>query len=185
MQQDTVKIKWLRTILSTEAGFAKAEAFVVNILFIVMLTLIFIQVASRYIFSIPISWSEEVVRYLFVIVSFIGAAVTSFDNTHIEINIIPILSNKIKNENKRKKVIRYINMLKYIIVIGVSFFMAKLCYQFTLKIYAMGQLTSSLQMPMWFVDALICLGLVLIMLHSAIKLITEMAGFATYGGNVE
>ena len=156
------------------------------ILFMVMITLIFIQVAFRYAFFIALPWSEELIRYLFIVVSFIGAGVASFDNTHIEINLLTTLLNKIKDEDKRKEVARYFNIFKYIVIIGVSFFIAKLCINFTLKIKIMDQLTSALQMPLWYVDAFICLGLALVALHSLIKLVTEVAGYSTtYRGTEE
>lgn len=184
--KNNVKYKWLQKILFAEAKFARVEAFITAIMFFGMMTLIFVQVACRYVFFIPMPWSEELVRYLFIVVSFIGAGVASFDNTHIEINLLSSLLNKIENEEKRNIVTKYFNIFKYLLVIGVSFWMAKLCYQFTVKINAMGQLTPAMRIPMWYVDAFICLGLVLVLLHSLIKLVTETAGCSTnYGGNAK
>ncbi|OPY86441.1 MAG: Sialic acid TRAP transporter permease protein SiaT [Smithella sp. PtaU1.Bin162] len=186
MQKKIVKHKWLQTILFAETKFARMEAFFTAVMFFGMMILIFVQVACRYVFFIPMPWSEELVRYLFIVVSFIGAGVASFDNTHIEINLLSSLLNKIRDEKRKKSIIRYFNIFKYILVIGVSFWLAKLCYQFTVKINAMGQLTPAMRVPMWYVDAFICLGLVLVVLHSLIKLITEAAGYSTnYGGSAE
>lgn len=184
--KNNVKYKWLQKILFAEAKFARVEAFITAVMFFGMMTLIFVQVACRYVFFIPMPWSEELVRYLFIVVSFIGAGVASFDNTHIEINLLSSLLNKIENEEKRNIVTKYFNIFKYLLVIGVSFWMAKLCYQFTVKINAMGQLTPAMRIPMWYVDAFICLGLVLVLLHSLIKLVAETAGCSTnYGGNAK
>ena len=41
------------------------------------------QVCFRYVFNNSISWSEEVVRYLFVWLTFLGSAVCFRDKTHI------------------------------------------------------------------------------------------------------
>ncbi|HPK54495.1 MAG TPA: TRAP transporter small permease [Smithellaceae bacterium] len=186
MQENIVKHKWLQTILFVETKFARVEAFITAVMFFGMMTLIFIQVACRYIFFIPMPWSEELVRYLFIVVSFIGAGVASFDNTHIEINLLTSLLNKIKDEGKKKNITRYFNIFKYILIVGVSFWMAKLCYDFTVKINNMGQLTPAMRIPMWYVDAFICLGLAMVLVHSLVKLVTEVAGYSTNcGGDAE
>ncbi len=57
---------------------------IVSFLIFQSLALILItQVVSRYIFDSPLGWTEEIARYLLVIVSFLGAAIGLRRNTHI------------------------------------------------------------------------------------------------------
>lgn len=52
----------------------------------VALTLL--QVVLRYFFNDPQSWAEEVGRYLFVWITFLGAAVAYAHNSHIRVDLI-------------------------------------------------------------------------------------------------
>ncbi|MDI9479328.1 MAG: TRAP transporter small permease subunit, partial [Bacillota bacterium] len=41
-------------------------------LFLVMVTLMFVQVIFRYFLESPLPWSEEVIRYLFIATTYLG-----------------------------------------------------------------------------------------------------------------
>lgn len=45
------------------------------------------QVLSRYLFSVPIAFSEEVGRFLFIWTSFLGAAIVMRRNEHIRLDL--------------------------------------------------------------------------------------------------
>jgi len=47
-----------------------------------------LQVFSRYIFSIPLPWSTDVIRLLFVYIVFFGAVTASRQDTHIKIDFL-------------------------------------------------------------------------------------------------
>ena len=53
------------------------------IVFSIMLALLVIQVICRYCFDWPLAWAEELVRYTYIGVSFLGAAVAVRENSHI------------------------------------------------------------------------------------------------------
>lgn len=58
------------------------------ILLIVTVTLTFIQVVMRYIFHNSLAWSEELARYLFLYLIWIGAAYAVKREQHLRIEII-------------------------------------------------------------------------------------------------
>ena len=47
------------------------------VLFLAMLILLVIQVVCRYVLNMPLAWSEEICRLLYIAVSFIGAAIAT------------------------------------------------------------------------------------------------------------
>lgn len=53
----------------------------------VMVTVIFLQVIYRYVFKAPLAWSEELARFLFIWVSFIGGALAAMRGGHISVTI--------------------------------------------------------------------------------------------------
>ena len=67
-----------------------------------MLTIIFVQVISRYFFGHTASWSEELSRYIFVWVTFLSLPVVSRRGGHM---IVGVLTERFKGEKLRKLLI--------------------------------------------------------------------------------
>ncbi|MEW6185922.1 MAG: TRAP transporter small permease [Thermodesulfobacteriota bacterium] len=57
-----------------DQGIAKGEAVVLGFLLALLTLVVFLQVLFRYVLTQPLSWSEEMARYLFVWLSILGAA---------------------------------------------------------------------------------------------------------------
>ncbi|WP_320172205.1 TRAP transporter small permease [Maridesulfovibrio sp.] len=55
----------------------------------VMLALIFFQVVTRYFFGHTFEWSEELARFLFVWVVFLGSALIMGESGHLAVQILP------------------------------------------------------------------------------------------------
>ena len=58
---------------------------------IVMLVIIFMQVITRYIFGFSFEWSEELARFLFVWVVFLGSALIMGEDGHLAVELMPRL----------------------------------------------------------------------------------------------
>jgi len=63
---------------------------------IVMLAIIFMQVITRYVFGFSFEWSEELARFLFVWVVFLGSALIMGEEGHLAVELLPRLLNKTK-----------------------------------------------------------------------------------------
>jgi TRAP-type C4-dicarboxylate transport system permease small subunit len=55
----------------------------------VLVCLLFMQVAARYVLSDPPDWTEELARVVFAYVTFIGAAVAIARHAHLKIDLLP------------------------------------------------------------------------------------------------
>jgi len=64
---------------------------VASILVAATVALSFAQVILRYVFNNPQSWAEEVGRYLFVWITFLGSAVAFSRDTHIKVDAVAAL----------------------------------------------------------------------------------------------
>jgi TRAP-type C4-dicarboxylate transport system permease small subunit len=56
-------------------------------MFLVLIVVTLFQVLSRYIFPVPISFTEEVGRFLFIWISFLGAAIVMNRDEHIRLDL--------------------------------------------------------------------------------------------------
>jgi len=59
--------------------------------FSIMITVTFAQVVSRYVFLSPLPWSEELARYCFVWIVFLGATLGLERGVHIGVDILTTL----------------------------------------------------------------------------------------------
>ena len=116
------------------------ELFLVASIF-VMVVVIFLQVVMRYAFNNSLSWSEELARFLFVWVSWIGISFGQKKGEHITITL---LCDRVKVKAK-----------KNVILIGNVFTLAILAVLFvkgievTGRIADMASLTPALHIPKW------------------------------------
>ncbi|WP_332446129.1 TRAP transporter small permease [Sphaerochaeta sp.] len=62
--------------------------YLMAVCFGVMTIAIFLQVVFRYVLKSPLSWSEELARYLFVWVSFIGGVIAARNGQHIGVELL-------------------------------------------------------------------------------------------------
>lgn len=60
----------------------------VAILLMIITVLTFYQIVMRYAFNMAPSWSEELVRFLFVWLSFVGAGMGVRDKIHIGVDVV-------------------------------------------------------------------------------------------------
>jgi len=66
----------------------KLEEVVLVSMFCVMVLIIFIQVIMRYAFNSSLSWSEELGKFLFVWISWVGISIGARKNEHIKITML-------------------------------------------------------------------------------------------------
>ena len=106
--------------------------------FLVMVALTCWQVFTRYILNDPSSWSEELVSYMFAWMSLLGASIVTSERGHMN---IPVLVDMAKPGARKAllclgEVIAFLFSLVILVLGGVK--IANL---------AMGQMTSSLGVP--------------------------------------
>lgn len=86
-------------------------------MFVAMVGIIFFQVVMRYVFNNSLSWSEELGKFLFVWLSWIGISIGHRKREHIKITL---LVDKLPPTGKR--ITEIISELILIIVCGVTMF---------------------------------------------------------------
>lgn len=130
--------------------------------FLVMVALTCWQVFTRYILGSPSSWSEELVSYMFAWMSLLGASIVTSERGHMN---IPILADMAGPGPKKLllclgEVIAFLFSLVILVLGGAQ--IAKL---------AMGQMTSSLGVPIGVFYVVLPLCGVLNMLFTLLNIV--------------
>lgn len=105
---------------------------------------------SRYVLKLSFAWSEEIFVLLFIWIIFIGVALASFDDKHIEISI---LTDALKG--RKKLVLKVIQNFLMIVFIGVLCLQS---YSICRLQISTGQQSAILNLPVWITTLSLVLG---------------------------
>ena len=129
-------------IISTILGIACA------ILMAVMMCVIFAEVCCRYVGGFSITWSEELCRYTFVWITFLGLPLGQAQGKHVALDILVNALHGVP----RKILQMFIDL--FTIFLGVVMVIS--CYKFSLIGY--GSTSASLHIPMAYVYYVLLAG---------------------------
>jgi TRAP-type C4-dicarboxylate transport system permease small subunit len=145
---------------------AKGLVYACAILMFSMATVITAQVLSRYILGSSLTWSEELGRYIFVWMSFLGMSIGVKQGSHVALDI---LIKKLKGVSQ--KLLMLINNA-IVFFFGVCLTVSG----FQLFELGMGQKSPTLQLPMQYVYIVIPISgifLLYFVLSETIKMFTR------------
>lgn len=131
----------------------------------VMSILIILQVISRFVINLPLTWSEELSRYLMIYIVFLGASLAMRHNKLISIEILP----ETLTGNKRRFVI--------ILVMVISIIFFAILFKQGIGMLPLVQMQSSpgLQLSMAIPYASIPIGSFLLALNSIAVILDELS----------
>ena len=160
-------------------AFCKVEKTITWIAFAIMLGLLLIQVFCRYLFEMPLAWAEEMVRYTYIAVSFLGAAVALRERTHISIDILPsILENKIKDPAKKEFWLEcldiFANLVQLVFFIILSIWML----EYNIDLDAKNQITTANQWPMWLMCLPVTGSCMLMAFHGLLNALEDIVNMS-------
>ena len=135
--------------------------------FIAMVALTFMQVLMRYVFKSPLTWSEELVSYLFAWASLLGACLVTGERGHMN---IPVVLEKMPASTQKAlailaELIAFIFSVVILVFGGIQ--IAKL---------TMGQMTSSLGVPVGIFYVLMPAAGILNAIYAGINMIDIAKG---------
>ncbi|MCG8484825.1 MAG: TRAP transporter small permease [Clostridia bacterium] len=126
---------------------------IVSIFLMIMCVVIFFATVGRFseLYSMP--WAEEVARYCMIWMMFIGIGIAARKDAHFKVSVITNLLPKIMQKG--------LVIVRAVLVIGVSLFIAKYSITIIKSQILMGQVSPSLKIPMWILYTSIPIGCVL------------------------
>jgi TRAP-type C4-dicarboxylate transport system permease small subunit len=172
----------IRILEKTVNALRGVEYWVVVPLFVLMLVLMIIQVIFRYLLEIPLSFSEELCRYLFVCCTFLGAAIATAERGHIEINFTELAIDRfIKSRTGQLRTAIFMNVVRDLTTILCLSLVAYETYALVADQFRMEQVSTAMAMPFWIVTGAMFLGLALCILHSVALIILNLSGRGPMG----
>lgn len=136
-----------------DAILYKILYWICSLLMCSMAALIFVQVVARYVFQDSLTWSEEIGRYIFVWMSFLGMAVAIKAKAHVALDIL------LKSVQAKTK-----TALTILNAIFVSCFAVGIIYGgFLLVELGMRQRSAALELPMQVIYSIIPLSGILML----------------------
>ncbi|MCG8485741.1 MAG: TRAP transporter small permease [Clostridia bacterium] len=139
------------------------------ILMALMSIIIVVQVFMRYVMQSSLSWSEELARYLFIYIIYLGVSQAVKEDRHIRVEaFISIFPNKVQ---KVIKIISDILFLVFTIIVIVK------GYEIINKMIVSGQHSPALGIPMTIVYAAPFIGYSLIFFRMTANIINKIKNF--------
>lgn len=136
------------------------------VLMAAMVAVIFVQVIARYALSDSLSWSEEVGRYLFVWMTFLGAALAVRNRLHVSLDML--VTRLPPGGQRICWVISYASMFVFTLILIYG------GYAFVLR--GSRQTSAALQMPMQYVYLVLPVSGLLILFYLFRNFFRDMSG---------
>ena len=144
------------------------EETILIILLIIMTVVMGIQIVSRYVFQNSLTWSEELVRYIFVWSAFLGVPFCIKHGLSIKVdqfrNLFPI---------PLQKALMYIDKIIIFLLFLVLFIYS---FKVVRATYLSGQTSPAMQLPMWIVQISVTVSSLLSMIRSIQNLLNLVRG---------
>jgi len=128
---------------------------ILAIMLSVMIVVVLFGVVNRFLLKLPISWTEEVSRFLMIWICMLGATIAVKNGTHVA---VLYFISKFGKESRRK--IAFINHL-----LIIAFLIIPSLYGIKLCISQAGQLSPALRISMFYPFLSVPLGFIIMILH--------------------
>lgn len=141
----------------------KFEEVILVVLLILMTVILGVQIIARYVFGNSLSWSEELVRYLFIWSAFLGVPYCIKKEASLKVeqffNMFP--------KAVREKILMFDKVIMILLFIVLTIF----AFTVVKTSFINGQKSPALRLPMWTVQSSVMVGSLLSLVRLAQKLV--------------
>lgn len=148
------------------------EEVLMGVLLVAITLVMFIQVFLRFVIGHALSFPEELARYLFIWLSFLGISYSVRCRNSLKVDVLEIAIPKLKP---------ILNMIGNLCFLGFCIFMTKEGFIAVKQIFIYKQTSAAMNLPMWIVYGAFFVGCIL----SVIRLIQVIYEDITHKGPIE
>lgn len=175
MQQAYSRKPRVNTLMKVEHALANLVDWVCAAILLSMIGSMIWQVTCRFILKLSVPWTDELSRYLWISLAYVGAGAAISENTHVEISLIASIVATAKTERTRRTLARIVDIVRYVILLGLSAYLFRLTWIYLFKAMKVNMLSAAMHMPSWVLVAVLAFGLASMVVHSLIRLIISLA----------
>jgi len=132
----------------------------------------FVQVITRYVLEIPVMGLDETLLYPTLWLYVLGAANASRENSHIRANVLDIFLHS----DKQKTILAIIGETISLIIGSWLIYWAWDFTKYSLRVW---KESPTLYIPTFYVDVALFVGLILMMVYTAIHLVNHIRSLST------
>jgi TRAP-type C4-dicarboxylate transport system permease small subunit len=151
-------------LLKTVDALVRAARWAATVVLIGAVILNFANIIGRYFLSAPIEWAEEVMLFLMVGIVFLAAVPVAREGRHIKMDIIV---NQLPPGGRRA-----FEILGGLIELVVALIIVWIGVPVIEQLYAFDQRSEAANMPLWIPQAIVPVGLLLVAVAAAARLVT-------------
>ncbi|NCB52710.1 MAG: TRAP transporter small permease [Clostridia bacterium] len=161
------------TILNGGNAFIlKIETFLIAAITIGLVGVIFIEVICRYLFYISTAWTEELARYLFIWLTYIGSSYALNQGSHIEIDICKQAIEKTRLFKNKRFGLRVLEIASITSTMVFLVIFSKLFWDFMMQFWTSAQTSPTMHIPMGYIYLPVFIGCVLSIYHGIYLLVS-------------
>ena len=142
------------------------EEYLLVVLMVVEVVVVFAQVVTRYVFHSPLAWSEELARYMFIWLVWIGAAYATKLRKNI---IIDVVASKFKGATKLIS-----EIINFVLFVVLMLFMLWTTSTVMMQVYESNSIGTGTHLPMWIVWLSLPLSMALNLLRYTQNFVYDM-----------
>ncbi len=140
------------------------------IFFLSMLIIMFLQVFMRYVIHSPLAWTEEVMRYSFILASFFGGAVATHEHKHVVINFLSLIVERVtKEESKQNVIYAFFDLVVDAVCFCFCLWLTYMMWNYAGDLVANNRLSTALLFPLWYIAYGIALTFLCTSFHFALN----------------
>lgn len=161
----------MNTIKKCLNAYDLIEKWFLIIMTAIMVLIIFAQVVTRYVMGEALYWSEELGKFIFVWISWIGVSAGMKNNEHIQVRIV----HQALEKKKLFKTKESLDIIKDILWLFVSIFVGVYGIQIVQMQMALGVYGASTGLPMWIAYLCIPISAVIVGIRLIIGIVQNIA----------
>jgi len=133
----------------------------------------FAQVIMRYVFKNSLSFAEELSRYFFIWMAFLGISYAVKGNSHIRIDILETIFPVLKKP---------LEIIGDVVLLAFCVYMLQPSYNIITKLISTNQTSPAMEAPMWIVYLSLLVGFCLTIFRIVQKYILKVMSKKSKGG---
>ena len=163
----------MRILKSIDKALTKAEEAVLIALLSIMVVMAFLQVVLRNLFSSGIFWADILLRHLLLWLGFLGAAIATSENRHINIDALTRFSPP--------KLRSLLAVITDVFAVLICYFLFRASETFLRNELADKTVVYG-EIPAWYSEIIIPTGFALLIFHFFIRAILSVQAALNKGG---